>query len=167
MPRKKSAPPLLDEAQAEFLAGPLSIAMASRDAGGFPSVTRGYGCRVSPDRREVAVYVSRRRSADLIRDLAAGAPLAVVFSRPMTHQTLQLKGEGAQLRALEAEERDLVSASRAAFSAEIIALGYPEHFSRAIMSGEPEDTFAVVFEPNAVFDQTPGPQAGARLDPKP
>ena len=164
MPRKPPAPPLLDAAQAAFLAGPLAIAAASRDADGVPSLTRGYGCRVSPDRREVAVFISRRRSAALLRDLQAGAPLAVVFSRPMTHQTLQLKGDCAQLRELDAGERALVSSSREAFSAEIISLGYPERFSCAIMSGDPEDTLAVVFGPTAVFDQTPGPQAGTRLD---
>lgn len=167
MPRKKAASPLLDESQAAFLGGPVAINMASRDARGYPSLTRGFGCRVSPDLLEVVVYVARRQAEPLLRDLAAGAPVAVVFSRPLTHQTLQLKGERARLRHLQAGERESMQAAGDAFTAEIMSLGYPGHFSHALMSACADEATAVVFTPTAVFEQTPGPKAGIRLEPKP
>jgi hypothetical protein len=55
----------------------------------------------------------------------------------------------------------------AAFIAEIMALGYSENFSRALMAPAGDDAVGVAFTPEAVFEQTPGPKAGMRLEPKP
>lgn len=167
MPRRKSAPPVLDKTQAEFLGGPVSINVASHDGAQVPSLARAYGCRVAADRREVVVFLSRPRSESLLRDLAAGFPVAVVFSRPKTHETIQIKGARARLLPLAAGDRALMRACGAAFSAEIIALGYAEGFSRALMAPADDAAVAMAFVPEAVFEQTPGPQAGMRLEPRP
>lgn len=167
MPRKKAAPPLLDASQAAFLAGPVAIGMASHDAQGVPSLSRAYGCRVSPDRREVVVFLSRRRSAPLLRDLAAGAPVAVVFSRPLTHETLQLKAERVRLGELAAGDREIMQAAGVAFRGELLHLGHAEPFCRALVAPGADAAVAVAFTPAAVYEQTPGPGAGARLEPRP
>lgn len=167
MPRKIAAPPLLDSAQAAFLGGPVAVGMASHDAEGVPSLARAFGCRVSPDRREVVVFLSKIRSASLLRDLAGGAAVAAVFSRPLTHETLQLKGERARLGDLEPGDREIMLAAGDAFSAELMALGYPEQFCRRLMEPSADEAVAAIFTPVALFEQTPGPKAGARLEPKP
>ena len=167
MPRKKAPPPLLDAAQAAFLVGPVAIGMASHDGDRIPSLSRAFGCRVSPDRREVTVFLSRHHSGPLLRDLADGAPVAAVFSRPLTHETLQLKAEGVRLVELEPGDRAIMLAAGDAFAAELTALGYPEAFCRALMAPSGDDAVAAVFTPMALFEQTPGPKAGARLEPKP
>lgn len=167
MPMMKNTQPLLDPAQAAFLAGPVSIGMASHDAQGVPSLARAYGCRVAPDRCEVMVFLCRRRSAPLLRDLAAGAPVAVVFSRPLTHETLQLKGLCARLDELAPGDREIMLAAGEAFCAELVALGYPEAFARALMAPSADDAVAATFTPVAAFEQTPGPRAGERLEPRP
>ncbi|MDD5366892.1 MAG: hypothetical protein PHR30_16265 [Gallionellaceae bacterium] len=167
MPRTKSDPPLLDAMHAEFLGGPVAINVASRDEARVPSIARAYGCRVAADRREVVVFLSRRRSTALLRDLAAGAPVAVVFSRPKTHETIQLKGARVRIRPLAAGDRARMLACGAAFATEIIALGYTESFSRALMAPAGDDAMAIAFTPDAVFEQTPGPKAGQRLEPGP
>lgn len=166
MPRKTAAPPLLDAAQVAFLAGPVAIGMASHDADRMPSLSRAFGCRVSPDRREVRVFLSRIHSAPLLRDLEAGAPVAAVFSRPLTHETLQLKGEGVSLVDLEPGDRAIMLAAGEAFAAELVALGYPEAFCRALMAPSGDEAVAAVFTPTALFEQTPGPKAGTRLEPR-
>lgn len=166
MPLPIVTPPLLNAAQAEFLLGPVAINMASRDKDGFPSLSRCHGCLVSPDRREVVVFVSRSRTDPLLRDLANGAPVAVVFCRPLTHETLQLKGERARLRQLEVDEWERMRAAGRAFAAESLALGFPDYFSNLIMASSSTEATAVVFTPVAVFEQTPGPKAGTRLEPR-
>jgi hypothetical protein len=93
--------------------------------------------------------------------------IAVVFSRPNTHQTIQLKGTDATIVPLGREDRELMIAYGKSFVAEIGALGYKEHFSRALMSPAAEDAVGVEFTPSAAFVQTPGPAAGQRLEPKP
>lgn len=163
MPAKKPAASLLDARQAALLGGPVSISLASHDAGHGPSLTRAYGCRVSADCLEVAVYVCRRRAADLLRDIAAGAPVAAVFSRPSTHETLQLKAARAALRPLDDDDRAAMAAWGAAFAREITALGYSAPFAEAMLAPLRDETVAVVFAPAAAFEQTPGPVAGRRL----
>ena len=167
MPRTKSDPPLLDATQAAFLGGPVAINLASHDDAQVPSIARACGCKVSADRREVVVFLSKRRSQAILRDLEAGAPLAVVFSRPRTHETLQLKGGHGRIRPLGPGDREIMLACGAAFSAEIIALGYSEHFSKALMAPVEDDAVGVAFKPDALFEQTPGPKAGMRLAPEP
>lgn len=162
-----SVPLQLSVSQASFLCGPVAINAASHDAVGVPSITRGFGCRVAADRREVVILLSTQRSQAFLRDLAAGAAIAVVFSRPKTHETLQLKGGRGRIQPLEAGDREIMLAYGAAFTAEIMALGYAERFSRALTSGVQDEAIAVAFAPNAVFDQTPGPKAGVRLAPAP
>lgn len=167
MPRTQTDSPLLDTAQAAFLVGPVAINVASHDAGRMPSITRAYGCRVAVDRSEVIVFLSTTRSVAVLRDLAADAPIAVVFSRPLTHATLQLKGTRARIQPLAPGDREIMRAYAAAFSMEIIALGHAHGFSHALMAPAGDEAVAVAFRPEAVFDQTPGPKAGMRLGPMP
>lgn len=167
MSGKKPAPPLLDAAQAAFLAGPVAVGMASRDQDGQPSVSRAFGCKVSADRRLVVVFLSRIHSAALLGDLQAGAPVAAVFSRPLTHETLQLKAEAVRLEALAPGDREIMLAAGEAFAAELMGLGYTESFCRALMAPSADEAVAAAFEPVALYEQTPGPQAGIRLEPKP
>lgn len=156
-------PLLLSAAQVAFVVGPVAINAASHDAVGIPSITRAFGCWVTADRREVVILLSTLRSQAFLRDLAAGAAIAVVFSRPKTHETLQLKGARGRIQPLEEGDRQIMLAYAAAFTSEIIALGYSERFSRALTQAVADETIAVTFAPNAAFDQTPGPRAGMRL----
>lgn len=172
MPEMVTAPsssdcPLLDQARVVFLLGPVSISLASHDAAGVPSLARAFGCRVAEDRREVVALVPARTAESLLRDLAAGAPVAVVFSRPKTHETLQLKAPEARLEPLGPTDRQRMRASGSALAAELIALGYSAAFSHALVAPSREDAVAVAFAPILLFDQTPGPQAGRRLEPRP
>jgi len=155
--------PIIDPAWALFLAGPVAINIASRSPALVPSVARAYGCRVSPDRRQVTILVAEGRARTVLRDLAEGGPIAAVFSRPMTHVTLQLKGERAAVLPATAADIELMRAYGAAFAAEVCALGYSEAFGERLTGPSREPAAAVRFEPVALFEQTPGPQAGAQL----
>lgn len=160
-------PPLLDEAQAAFIAGRVSINVASCSAGLAPSVARANGCRVSPDRRRVTVFVPAARAAALLGDLGAGGAIAAVFSLPSTHETLQLKGGRAEIAPAEDGDGALMRRWAEAFARELGDLGYPAGFARGLTSGAQEACVAISFEPTAAFVQTPGPNAGRRLEPKP
>ncbi len=161
----KPATPLLSEAQAQFIVRQVSILVGSCDARCQPSVVRAYGCRVSADRHTVTVFLAVAQSRRVLQDLNAGGAIAVVFSRPSTHETLQIKGTTAQIVPLEKGDRKQMQAYGRSFSEEIANLGCGERFSTAIMSGIAEEAVGVIFTPTAAFDQTPGPHAGSRLDP--
>jgi hypothetical protein len=158
--------PVLDERHADFITHHVSIIAASCSAERVPSVARALGCRVSPDRRTVTVFLPVARAAPVLKDLRAGGAIAVVFSRPTTHETLQLKAAGASIVPLEADDRAGMRAYGDSFMADIRQLGYQDPFASAMVAATGEEAVGVSFSPAAAFVQTPGPSAGQRLVPK-
>lgn len=154
----------LDAEQAAFVQGPVSINAASRNAAFVPSAARGFGCRVDDDGRRLTVFLPCGRCADLLADLRGGGPIAVVFSRPSTHRTLQVKGIRATVAPLARGDRDAMLDYGRSFGGEILMLAWDDTFATAMTTGVGEDAVAAVFVPAALYDQTPGPGAGRLLE---
>jgi len=155
--------PLLDEATASFISSGVSIAIASRDAGNRPSVARAWGCRVSPDRRCVYVFVSPMQSSPLLADLRAGHPVAAVFSLPSSHRTLQLKAARAEVAPCDDADRRSITEYVNHFPRELERVGYGGGFASAYLHVATGLLVRVGFEPTEAFAQTPGPGAGEPL----
>lgn len=85
--------------------------------------------------------------------------VALTGARPTTYRTLQLKGRDAR-RVVWAELEQVVSEHRAAFVAEVVAVGLPREAAPAMWSSR---FVAIAFTPEEIFDQTPGPSAGLTL----
>jgi len=159
--------PVLDATSADFITHHVSILVASSDRAHVPSITRAFGCRVSTDRRTVTLFLSVPRSTAVLRDLRAGGGMAVVFSRPSTHETLQLKGMTARILPLADEDRARMQVYGQSLAEDIRQIGWREPFVSALSSVLGDEAVAVEFTPTAAFEQTPGPAAGRRLEPKP
>lgn len=144
----------------DFLAGPVSIKVGSCSLGHVPSVAQAFGCKVAPSRQEVIVFLSESRSAAVLRDLRAGGAIAVAFSRPATHRTVQLKGASARLEPLQPEDQALIDLHGQRTAAELVSLGYAPPFCTALMSLSTADAVRVCMTPELAFDQTPGVEAG-------
>lgn len=147
----------------DFLLGPIAIKVGSCGPTRMPSISQAFGCRVSPSEGEVCVFLSESRSATVLRDLRAGGAIAAVFSRPATHRTVQLKSNAVRIEALQEGDRALIDRHGRRAAGELISLGYPPAFSRALMAPEVSDAVCVCFLPSAAFDQTPGAGAGQAL----
>lgn len=154
---------VLSVAHSDFIQHHISINVASCDANNRPSIARALGCRLSSDRRRVTVFVPRDHSQKLLRDVAASGAVAVVFSRPSTHETLQLKGNDATITSAEQSDSDLVAKFLQEFVEELSAIGYTKEFSAAVLYMAKDESVAVTFSPSVAFVQTPGPSAGSRL----
>ena len=159
--------PLLDEDNAAFIQTGISIVAASRDDARLPSIARASGCRVSDDRRAVSVFLPMSQAAQLVADIRRCACIAVVFSRPSTHRTLQLKAVDARVRNASGDEAALVRRYIEAFAREIAVLGHTDEQARAMFEFRDDDLLAIDFTPDAAFEQTPGPKAGSPLKPAP
>ena len=153
---------LLDAAHAAFIQGPVSVIVATRNAGLVPDVVRGCGCRVSRDRRQVTVLIEPARASSLLDDIAANGLVAVVFSQPSTHRTIQLKGEDARLVPVTAADRAAVRRHHQQWCADLTGIGYGPQFAAALHGGA-GPLAAIRFTPTAAFQQTPGPGAGQPL----
>jgi hypothetical protein len=163
MAERRRPPPVLDEDHAAFIQGGVSIVIATRNADLVPDAVRGCGCRVSRDRRSVTVLVESLRIGPVIANIEANGMIAVVFSQPSTHRTIQLKGTDARVVRAAPPDRGLVERNLAAWIDELTAVGYRPEFARAVHGNVPDAMVALVFTPTAAFQQTPGPGAGDRL----
>lgn len=155
--------PVLTEDHAAFLTAPVSLTVASRDARRVPSVVRAAGCRVSADRATVTLLLPTRQARQVLADIAATGAIAVVASQPSTHRTLQFKGRDARADALQPDDAARVAAHAAGFVEEILPLGYTRDLAATVHDVPEGALSAVSFSVEAVFDQTPGPRAGARV----
>ncbi|MFI5444168.1 hypothetical protein [Polaromonas sp. UC242_47] len=130
-----------------------------------PSIMRAVGSAIAADGRSVTVYVSRTQSRQLIQDIASTGRIAVVFSEPASHRTVQLKASHARLRGAEAADQAALTRYLASMEQEVERVGYGPVFTRAMLANRLDDLVAISFEPSQAFDQTPGPKAGAALPP--
>jgi len=154
----------LDAGNAAFIQGGVSVIVASRNDELVADVVRGCGCRVSRNRREVTVLVEPSQAGTLLDDIAANGMVAVVFSQPSTHRTIQLKGSDARLVPVTAADRAVAARHLRAWIDDLCRVGYGPEWADAVR-GRPERLAAIRFTPSAAFQQTPGPGAGQRLAP--
>jgi hypothetical protein len=158
-----STPALLPPDLLAMMARGVSVNVASRDRALRPSVMRAVGSSVAADGRSITVYVSRRQSGQLVQDVSATGFIAVVFSEPATHRTVQVKATRAKLRSADASDQPVLAAYLASMEHEIQLVGHPPALTRAMLAHRLDDLVAISFEPEHAFDQTPGSKAGARL----
>lgn len=140
----------------------VSIIVGTRDAALRPHVMRATGCRLSADRRRLLVLMPALSGADVLADLRANGRVAVVFSEPTTHRTLQVKGKDAVVDDPAADEQALVGPYRTRFADEIAQLGFGPTVAATLL-GRDEPLAAIRFTIAEAFEQTPGPAAGERL----
>ena len=155
--------PLIDEEVATFLQSGIAMHAASAGPGNVPQVTRVAGCRVAPDRRTVTVYMVESQARALLDDVRANGAIAVVFTKPRSHRTVQLKGTDA--RTVPVSPADFADVDRqvAGFDADVRAVGFPERFGWTLAGGSPLGLAGIAFTPASAFVQTPGPSAGTTL----
>lgn len=157
------ATPLLPPEYLALMARGVSVIVASANAARVPSLMRAVGSHVADGGRKVTVYVSRSQAGPLLDDIAATGQVAVVFSSPASHQTLQLKSGRVSLRPMEVSDLPRLQRYRESMEQEVGAVGFPPVFTQAMLAHRIDDVVAIVFCPDQAFDQSPGPRAGTPL----
>ncbi|HOM13052.1 MAG TPA: pyridoxamine 5'-phosphate oxidase family protein [Rubrivivax sp.] len=148
--------------QAELIGRRVSIIVGSRDAALRPHLMRALACSLSADRRQVTVLINPHSAEQVVADLRANGHIAVVFSEPTTHRTLQLKGNDAQVLECGADGEALAERHLQRFIAELADIGLPAEVARTLLKRE-GSLVALRFTVREAYDQTPGPQAGSAL----
>lgn len=93
---------------------------------------------------------------------SAGA-IAVTFSAPLSHRTIQLKAGSSRAEQLEPDDRISVDQQMDAFAGVLRALGFPPQFVKAFCDNRSKSIGVLSFVPEAAYEQTPGPGAGREL----
>lgn len=161
-----AAPPaVIGPEHAALMRRRVSIIAATRDAQQRPHLMRALGCRLAPDRRELTLFLSSGSCAELLADLRENGRIAVVFCEPSTDRSLQLKGEGVCIEPPAPGDAALVEHYVECFADEIATLGFDRVLVKTMFHHAPQELVTVRFVPNEAYEQTPGPQAGARIQP--
>lgn len=152
--------PMIDQQLAGFLEGGVGIHIGTRDEEFQPNGARAVAVKVEDDGAHLIVYVTKVAAARLLPDLESNGQAAVVFSRPTDDRSCQVKGVFVSSRAARANERPFVMAQWDRFLEQLERVGIP----RAAFEGWVTwPSLAIRLRATALFEQTPGPGAGAPL----
>ena len=162
-----TAPESLPDEVAAFIQSGLSITVGSRDDRLIPSIAKGVGCRVDGGGREVTVLVFAEAAEGVMRDIAHNRQVAVVFTRPSTNRTVQLKGHDARPAPAGPPEAALVRRHLALFADDLRLLGWQPQYVNTLFLHDWSQLMAIRFTPLFAYAQTPGPGAGARMPLQP
>jgi hypothetical protein len=152
---------LIEPEVAEQLESPCSLLVGSVSADGVPEATRGWGVEVlGPDRVRVLLAANADRT---VANVGGGGAIALTTTNFVTLVSWQLKGRAAGIGPATPGDR----------------IRYDEFCAGCLqilheIEGTPEDVIARMIPVGIVacemvveqvFDQTPGPQAGALVAP--
>lgn len=155
---------LTDEPLALIRRG-VSAIVASASLDQVPSLMRALGTAVHDDGHRFTVYLARSQAGQLLHDIATTGRMAVVYSQPSTHRTVQLKTRQVRLREAGMDDVPHLERYREAMANELTPLGFGPAYVQAMLAWQLDDLVAIDFTPDEGFDQTPGAHAGRPLEP--
>jgi len=141
----------------ELFRGGAAVVVATANAEGRPSITRGWGATISADGYVVFCLTACAGSA-MRANLAAKGRIAVTAAHPVTYSSAQVKGTVDVVRDPTDDEFDRVEAHRVRFAGAAAELGLAD--AECLMLG---DLVTVGFIADEAYDQTPGGRAGQAL----
>ncbi|HEX7086162.1 MAG TPA: hypothetical protein VF198_07345 [Vicinamibacterales bacterium] len=152
---------MIDTQLASFLQEGLGIYLGTRDDALRPEGARALAAAIDADGAHVTVYAAEIAAERLRANLESNGQIAVSFARPIDDRACQVKGVCVGIRPASGEERPLIDGQWAAFMRSLDAIGIPSSLAGAWVTWP---ALAIRLRVTAVFDQTPGPHAGAALE---
>ncbi len=145
-----------------FCEGGISLLVGTRDAANRPACARPIGARVSPTRDHLTLLVPSEAGARVIANLRDNGLAAVTFVRPIDNRGMQVKGRCLAVRPPTPDEEELVQRYRVAFAETLHQVGMPRPRTMRLTIAP---CLAAEIAIEQLFQQTPGPSAGAPLQP--
>lgn len=151
---------ILSDELAAFLESGLSIVVGARDVALRPDGAAALAVRVHDDRVHLTLFLHEGNAARLLPIFAECPLIAVTLDLPTTHRACQVKGVVVSSRPAREDERPEVLRQLEAFSLDLEELGYP----RVMFAGwKSWPCTAIVLRATELFEQTPGPGTGERM----
>jgi hypothetical protein len=151
---------MIDAQLTSFLHDGVGIHIGTRNERLEPNGARAIASRVEEDGAHLTVYVAKVAAARVLPDLESNGLAAIVFGRPTDDRACQVKATFVSARAARVQERPRIMAQWRAFLENLERIGIP----RDGMEGWTTwPAVAIRLRATAIFNQTPGPEAGAPL----
>jgi hypothetical protein len=138
-----------------------SIIVGTCDRALVPCIARSFGARVLQGGPGIELLVSHWPGPQTIPNIQQSGRMAVTFTSPETYVSFQVKGRATILGECDADDAEFATAYTAAIRARIEALKEPPSLVNVIFT--PRGLYKLRLDAEAVFLQTPGKNAGARL----
>ena len=151
---------MIDRELAAFLEAGLVIHLGTRNASLEPWGARVTAVTVDADGSHVTAYVPKVAAGRVLRDLEDNGLAALVFVRPTDDRACQVKGTFVGSRAARSPERSAVMAQWDHVLGTLERIGIPRALSNAWTTWP---AVALRVRVTDLFNQTPGPGAGASL----
>ncbi len=145
-----------------FIESGVSIVCAVVGPAGRAQTGRALAARVLPDATIRVIFANEGNEA-IAAAAKAGGKIAMTFSAPMSHRTLQIKGYSSGLEELGPEDDALTGQQCDAFAGVLRGAGHPPGFVMAFLEYRLSKLWVVNFPAHEAFEQTPGPGAGRAL----
>jgi hypothetical protein len=145
---------------AEYFQSGISIVVGTRDARLRPEILRGFAARASAGSDEIEVVIPRAGSVETLANLDANGRVAIVFARAADHRSIQIKGRFLARREAREEDRRRAAHYLEELSKDWAPVGIPPTMTRSLTHWP---AYVLTVRAERLFDQTPGPNAGAPL----
>jgi hypothetical protein len=151
---------MTDERVRSCLEAGVSVFVGTIGASGTPACCRAIAVRSDDDLATALVYLPIATSRETLSNLATTCRVAVAVTRPVEHTSIQLKGQSLGARFARDDEEAFVRSRLDGLADVLDRLGVPRRVTRGFAHWP---AFAIEMRIEHIFDQTPGPKAGARL----
>jgi hypothetical protein len=158
--------PALADALRAIVGSGAAVVVGTRDGRLVPEVVRGWGITVADDGDAIELCIAESTGSRTLENLRDNQRIAVTLVTPTTYRSMQVKGRGQGGLVPTADDLASVERHRAAFVREVEAVGVPVALGPRFYQAELDISATLVkirVAIDEVFDQTPGPSAGARL----
>jgi hypothetical protein len=162
LPAEKAGPILLPDEVLDFIQSGVSVIVGVVGPDGRAKAGRGLAARVVAGGAIRLMYPAEGNEA-ITTSAQSGGPIAVTFSAPISHRTLQLKAGASQIEQLGPEDWISLGAQMDAFAGVLRAIGFPPPFVQSFCDNRSASICVLSLVPQAAYEQTPGPGAGREL----
>jgi hypothetical protein len=143
----------------DWIRDPIAVQVAASAPGLKPESVRGFAIRIQGD--ALAVGVVDAQAPRLLAVLREAPQVAINLTHPLTFHGRQFKGPLVELAEPSVEAAEAASEYFARFLVAVAQIGLTAEQCSGLFKTGP--TRWVRMQPLEVFNQTPGPGAGARL----
>ena len=141
----------------EYMESGVSLLVGSRDASLRPASARAFGVEIDAPSCSATVFVAAAGCETTLRNLRDNGQLALTFSRPIDHRSLQVKGRVLSITETDERQQRIQDRYFSLWSEGLIFTGLPQALLRRVRY---YPSYALQFQLESMFDQTPGPGAG-------
>lgn len=144
----------------EWLQGGASVIVGTADAEGVPAACRGIAIAEGKEPDTLIVYLPAATAHEMLANIATTRRMAVAASHPLSHRTVQVKGVTRGVKLAPSSDEAFVRERWEQFADVLVEIG----LARGILPRVAHwPAFAVEMSIEQIFDQTPGPNAGAPI----